>query len=311
MKRILLRLICQIEKFMASNILPKIVLKNSSEAEVGLFLKFLHQDFHKQQKNIILNSFSYLKEELGDNKEKIPEKDIVKKFVLNFYEQNADKITSIIDKDAHLLAQKEGDIVNALGDLMDADWSKRPIFYAIPTILPFSPFEESKFYYSILGRIRNSRTPRSVIFIAAHEISHFIFYDILQKISNSNQDMTLSKESEHFLKEALASAVLNEKPLKKILELDNYSGNPELKDLYLKIDGKIIGFTDFITNYYHKCKIENKEPFRDVLCGLIKIVSSIDSALIIKKELWNRDGMSAERDPESANEYATPIIVNI
>jgi len=294
---------------MASNILPNIVLKISPEAETGLFLKFLHHDFHKQQKNIILNSFSDLKKELDNNKEKLSEKDIIKKFVLNFYKQNIDKITSITDNDSHLLVQKGGVIINILGDLMNADWSKRPTLYAIPTILPFSPFEESKFYYSILGRIRNSRTPRSVIFIAAHEISHFIFYDILQKISNSNQGLTLSKASEHFLKEALASAILNEKPLKKILELDNYSGNPELKDLYLKIDGEIIGFTDFITNYYHRRKIENKEPFKDVLCGLIKIVSSIDSALTIKKELWNCYGMSAEKDLLFTNEYATPIML--
>lgn len=87
---------------MTSNILPKIELKNSSESEVILFLKFLHHDFHKQQRSLILNFFPDLKKELEANK-LIKEKDIVNKFISNFYNTNSEKIISIINNDKELL----------------------------------------------------------------------------------------------------------------------------------------------------------------------------------------------------------------
>jgi hypothetical protein len=290
---------------MTPNTLPKIELKSSPEAEVGLFLKFLHHDFHKQQKNIILNSFPELKNDLdniGDRKEE----DIIKNFVLNFYDQNTNKITSIIENDTQSLSQKGETILNALGNLMDDDWFERTTFYATPTILPFSPFEEDTFYYSILGKIRNSSTQKNVLYIAAHEISHFIFYDTLKSLAIPN---TLSKEGEHYLKEALAPAVLNEEPLKEILELENYSGNPELHGLNLSVNGENIGFTEFISSYYHKHKIIDKENFSSILFALIDIMSTIDEELIAKKEIWNKYGMKMNENSEALENYKKPILL--
>lgn len=292
---------------MSSHILPKIELKSSTENEAGLFLKFLHHDFHKQQKNMIFNSFPDLKKEL-ENNELAEEKDIIDRFVSNFYNKNSEKIISIINNDKELLSQKGEEIIHALNELMDADWPDRPVIYAIPTILPFSLFQGNNFYYSILARIRRVKVDfRTVLYVAAHEISHFVFYDTLKEIKPY---LFLSKAGEHYLKEALAPAVLNEEPLKNILKLENYSGNPELQNLNLSIDGEIIGFTKFISNYYHKHKIVNKEKFEDILLGLINILSPADHNLISKKDIWNRYGIKINEDIHAMKIYSDPISIN-
>ncbi len=272
---------------------------------MSLFLKFLHHDFHKQQRSLILNFFPDLKKELETNK-LIEEKDIINKFVSDFYNTNSEKIISIINNDKELLNQKGEEIIRALNELMDAKWIDRSIIHAIPTILPFSPFQGNTFYYSILSKIRWTKTDlRTVLYIAAHEISHFIFYDTLKETGFYS---SLSKASEHYLKEALAVTVLNEEPLKSILELNNYVGNPELHNLNLSVNNAKIGFTEFITNYYHKRKIVNKENFSAILIELINLISKIDKDFICKKEIWDKYGIKISESPKAFEDYKKPIL---
>ncbi|MDD5098724.1 MAG: hypothetical protein PHP35_00010 [Candidatus Colwellbacteria bacterium] len=284
--------------------MAKIKVMNSAESELKLFLKFLHHDFHKQQRNIILSSFPELQSKITNNPD-LSEESVVGDFINDFYQSNSEKIKLIITKDEQLLDARGDDVLSALRTLMDADWPQDKVFYAVPTILPFSPFENDTFFYSILGEIKTGRSSKNILFFAAHEISHFVFYDALKKMTDIQN--TLSKESEHYLKEALAVAILNENPLKEILKIENYSGNPELNGLNLSIDGKVIGFTSFISDYYHEHKIANKEKFGDVLFSLINILSAADKDLILKKDIWNKYGLKLNQNPSAISEYFEPM----
>lgn len=293
---------------MTSNILPKIELKNSPETEARLFLKFLHHSFHKQQKNIILNSFPELKNKLDDIQNK-REEDVINRFISDFYNKNSEKIISIINNDKDVLSQKGECVIRALSKLMDAKWPNRTVIYAIPTILPFSPFQGNVFYYSILARIKEIETGfRTVLYVASHEISHFIFYDTLKEIKFCP---ILSKTGEHYLKEAIVPAVLNENPLKNILKIEDYYGNPELWNLFINIDGQTSKFTDFVINYYHSHKIEKMESFKKILSKLIEILAPIDDELISKKELWDQYGSKMEKNPEALLLYKKPMFLTI
>jgi len=285
--------------------LPKIKIKPSRKADVEQFIYFLNHNFYIQKRIMILNAFPDLDQSLTNDQQFV----VVNKFVSLFYKQNAKKIEQIIQKDKKTINNKEVKMLSFLKKLMDANWSGKEVFYAIPTILPFSPFRGNSFYYSILGKIRNNKIQKDVLFIAAHEISHFIFYDTLAEIKRNHSDIKLSKESEHYLKEALVPAVLNEKGINKLLKLHNYRGNSELHHLQVKLGEEVSGFMEFISHYYHLQKIENKKYFNEVLFDLVKIFSDADDQLILKKSIWDKYGFNMKSNSVAFNKYRKPIVL--
>ena len=287
--------------------LPKIKIKPSKKADIEQFIHFLNHSFHVQSRNMILNAFPDLDRDLVNNQQLAA----VNKFVSCFYKQNAKKMKQIIQEDEKTINAKGIKMLSFLKKLMDASWSGKETFYAIPTILPFSPYRGNSFYYSILGKIRNNKNQKDVLSIAAHEISHFIFYDTMEEIKRNYPDIKLSKESEHYLKEALAPAVLNEKGINELLKLNDYRGNQELHHLQVKLDKKILGFVEFISCYYHSEKIEKKRPFDEVLFGLVKILSNADNQLILRRNIWNKYGLNIEKSVKNFNKYKKPIILDL
>lgn len=283
--------------------LPKIKIKKDIENEVNLFLKFLHHPYYPQHRNLIFQIFPNLELLIKKSKN---ERKIIKEFVIDFYNNHQNKINEIIKKSDVAIKRKWLLVIKELAKLMDYQWPKSIIYYAIPTILPFSPFGTNKFYFSILGQIFN-KNEKNILFIAAHETSHFIFYDLLKKIEREIK-ISLPDDAKNYLKEALTAVLLNQKPLNKILKLDNYLGNPEIRDIKIKKpNGTIMSFVDFLTEYYQNNKIKKKKGFQIVLKEIIEIINSISNEFSKKRAIWNRYGNQLYKNSVALYRYQSPI----
>lgn len=284
--------------------LPKIKIKIDLENEVDLFIKFLHHHYYCQHRNLIFQAHPNLKHLIEHSEN---EKEAVKKFIVDFYNKHKNKINEIIKESDNLIKQKEVVALKALANLMDYQWSKPVIYYAIPTILSFSPFKDKKFYFSILGQIYN-KNKKDVLFIAIHEISHFIFYNLLKKIERKKT--LLPEDAKNYLKEALSVVLLNEKQLRDILKLKNYLGNPEIRDIRIqKTDGIIVNFVNFLQEYYQINKIKKKRRFEVVLKEMIEIMYPLANEFSKKRAIWNRYGNQLFKNQTALSRYRKPIKV--
>lgn len=283
--------------------LPRIVIKEDKEREIELFIKFLNHPDFPQHRNLILKAFPDLKIFLDKSEN---EKIAVKSFIKNFYKKRETDIQAILSE-SHSILRKKGQIaLKRLANIMEYQWPKPITYIAMPTILPFSPFGTNIFYFSILRQIHNKEDKRNVLSIAIHEISHFIFFDLLKKIEKKNK-FKLPKDSLYYLKESLTAALFNQKNLCNLFGFRDYVGNPEIRDIYIKTNGKEKIVKDFVQEIYIQKINKEKKSFKSFLNELTKIFISIAPTLSKKRSIWNRYGKTLLEKPKILAQYRNPI----
>jgi len=284
--------------------LPKIVIKEDIKEEIELFIKFLHHPDYPQLRNSILRAFPELKFLLGKSKK--DEKIAISNFVRSFHKKYKADIRKITLEDRSILKKKGRVVLLKLAEMMEYQWPKPIIYIAMPTILPFSPFGNNIFYFSILRRVHKKRDC-SVLYIATHEISHFIFFDLLKKIEKKNK-FKLPKDALYYLKEALTPALINQAPLRDLLGIKGDTGNLQIHDIYINKSGekpKII--RDFIQELYIQKIKKERKSFESFLDELIKIFISIAPIISKKRLIWNRYGKTLSEKPKILAQYRKPI----
>lgn len=280
--------------------LPKIKIKLDQKNETDLFMTFLNHPYYPQNKVKIFRAFPTLESLLVKSTN---EKRVIQKFINVFYTDHQKEINKIIQKSEIIIKMRGKLALKALGDTMDYQWAEQVTYYAIPTILPFSPFKDNKFYYSIFSQIFDENK-KDVLFIAIHEISHFIFYHQLKKIELSHK-IILNEDAKNYLKEALAPVVLNQKLLKNILKIKNYRGNPEIHDLRVQeSNGTVSTFFDYL---YEKNKKNKKHSFSVYLLETVKIIKLIENELSKKRIIWNKYGNQLVKNKSALLRYQKPI----
>ena len=145
------------------------------------------------------------------------------------------------------------------------------------------------FYFSILRQINEKKPNKGILYIAIHEISHFIFFDLLKKIEKENK-FKLPKDAMNYLKESLTAALLNQKPFLAIFGLKEDIGNPEIRELYIESYGETKTIRDFIQELYLQRVKKEKKSFKLFLEELIKIFISAAPILSEKRLIWNSYG---------------------
>lgn len=291
--------------------IPKIKVKKNINTEVDLFLKFLHHPYYPQSRIKIFQSFPELEFLLKNQKNEKEEKIIIQKFIKKFYKKHYKIIQKIINNSKQTLKEKSHKVLKELANLMDYRWPKNhPSYTTMPTILPFSPFDNNTFYFSILGQIKG-KNDKNVLFIATHEISHFIFFDILKKIK---QEIKKSPPDDlrNYFKEALTAILLNRKPLCDILNFQDYKGNPEIRDLRIKKpDNMIVSFSKFINEQYETIKIKDKKSFESFLKEILIILLPINKEFSKKRAIWNKYGNQLFKNTDILHRYQMPIKIKL
>ncbi len=282
------------------NKLPKIVLLKNPKGELERFIRFLNHSYYPQHRNFILEAFPKLASELKKSKK---EKETVKSFISDFYQKHENKIKKITEESETAIKNGGSDVLKMLAGLMSYKWKHPLVYKAMPTILPFSPFKNNTFYFSILGQIKRN-DKNNILFISAHEISHFIFFDILKEAK-----VLLPEDLKNYLKESLTAFLLNQNPLRNFLNLQNYKGNQEIRDLFIeKPDGEIVKFVGFLEKFYRQNQKE-KETFQTFLKKVINILIPAGSEFSKKRVIWNRYGYQIYKKPKILTEYQKPISV--
>ena len=285
--------------------IPKIILEENIDLdrEADLFLNFLHHPYYVQNRNFIFKIFPELEKELEKQGK---ERQIIKSFISKFYSDSRDKIHKVVQKNKNLLMEKSEPSLIALLEIMDYQYDKSVVYKAVPTILPFSPFGNNIFYFSILGEVKG-KTDKNVLTIGIHEISHFIFSDILKRIENK-KGIILPDDVKNYLKEAIAVVILNQKPLCNILKLKNYKGNPEIQNLRVKKpNGSIKTFTDFLSESYYSIETKEHKSFNIFLEKIINILLPIAPEFTKKRIIWNKYGKKVLKEPKIIELYSNPI----
>lgn len=285
---------------------PSIKIKHNLNEEVRLFLNFLHDSFFQKRK-MIFKSFPDLEILLKNNSEQ--EESIIKKFIKDFNNKNKKKIKEICERSKNILETKSFDALSELVNLTDYKWQDDHSNYtAFPTILPFSPFKENIFYFSILTEILDNSEKKDVLFISVHEISHMILFDILEKEYKKPLSKIMPAHSLYFLKEILAPTLMNQKMLKKTLNINNYLGNQLLYYLFIEtFKGEKKQITVFFQNIYENGRYEKKLNFIQIIKTMIRIINSIEEILKEKYEIWNKYGNEIIYQDSIFKKYKEPI----
>jgi len=281
--------------------LPKISVKTSKKGEVKLFLKFLNHPEFPQHRQMILKTFPDLKVLLESSKN---EKNAVQEFIDQFYLKNQSTIALAIH-DSKIRMKSSQKAMESLGIAMDYHWQSGIDYIAMPTILPFSPFGKNTFNFSILDRITGSGK-RDILSTAIHEISHFVFLNYLKKIEKK-ENISISQDTRYYAKEVLTAALFNEEPIRGVLEIVEYKGNPDIRDIYITDDLKV---TTTLINYTRKQYLENikdGKEFKEFLINFIKTMHKISENLSKKRQIWNRFGNELYKNKAILLQYQMPI----
>lgn len=284
--------------------IPKIKIEYNLDKEVEQFIVFLHHSFFLQHKNMIFNVFPELKNALKNANEK-QEKEILGKFIKNFREKNKQKIKKITAISENLLEKKSHILLKNLSELMEYEWPKKHTDYrVIPSILPFSPFGNNIFLFSILSYLKTPSKQKNILFVSVHEISHLIFFELIKKLYGNSSP--LNRTSTYFLKEILAPVIMNQKKINEDLKLKNYLGNPFLRDIFISFENKKNQITDFFQEIY-KAGIKKGLNFNAILKIMVDLIKSVESEIEHKNNIWNRYGNAILKNEKKLRTYQKPI----
>jgi len=275
---------------------PDIQIKIDPKEDVKTFLSFLNHSFFVQKRSSILDAHPKLKEYADD-----PDfKDRVEEYVLEFYNNNQEKIDGVVEKNRKKLKGKDR-ALEILASLMGYNWGEAWKIDAYVTILPFSPFSDRKFNYSILGELYDKNPlNKSLLSVAVHEISHMIFFDQLEKmgIGSVSQNSAI-----YYLKEALTTSLMNNQELRRILKTKKELGNPDIRDIYVQKKGK--RFTTLVN--YMKNELKQPQGFIYSLKPIVHRFIAAKKQFDSKKELWDKHGKKIFSDQKLLDAYSSPV----
>ncbi len=278
-----------------------ISLRIDKQADIGRFIRFMDHPDYPGKKAVILKAYPEIAS--GQSIEE----------VINYlYEKNEDQIENIFS-DLSKELERDKYIIESLGIIMSSDIHKEE-YEAILTLLPFSPIEEKRFYFSIypiIFRKKDGSPLRSVSIscTAIHEISHFIFFEQLRKWENATGKV-LPHPAEHYFKEALTAAIMNQDIFKNhfnyksLMGSDNYRGNKELHKLSIQKESGAINIVSFFEEKLFRKTI----PYDVTLYNIIDRFFDKQEIFAKKWRLWNEYLLSNIKD-EISGEYLEPILL--
>lgn len=295
--------------------IPPIIVREDIDENIKLFVMFL---YHKnpQQKQRILDRYPELAEIVKNNEQNAKPKII--DFVQTYFQTHGNIINPIVAGIKKDLRENGLHALEMLATIMEYQWSEtHGGFTFVPSLLPFSPWDEetSTIYLSLIpyingesGRVENEKTlSLNATQLLVHEVSHFILWDIVTHL-----DITYLQEFagtvKHLAQEIIAPVVMNQGELRSLLNLHDYWGNQYLKPIRLHRDGVDVNIIDFFSTEYVTMRTEEK-TFEQYILRVFEILTSIQSQLQKRMDIWNENGKKMFENKDLFAEYIKPIDV--
>jgi len=278
--------------------IPEITLEESLEAEVDIFYHSLHNQYRPWQRKLILSfrDFRPLKESLEamPAKDEAEEKRILSEFLKQCRDRNKDQIEPFISRSRQEVSNKSGEALKELAQLMDYNWPENfPGYKVVPVLLPFNPFGKNIFYYSIL-KITQGVDQKDLLEVAIHEISHMVFFEILERLRLSSNNFSGPKNIPiDYLKEILAPVLMNQPPLRRLLDLsrypEGYTGNPDLGPMFVTVgnSGERTQISRYFQQLYERMRYQEHKTFPEIVGAMVKIIMPLEAELLKRRDLWN------------------------
>ncbi|MFA6416133.1 MAG: hypothetical protein WCW56_01465 [Candidatus Paceibacterota bacterium] len=280
----------------------EITVKKDIEADLALIGKWFADSDSPHFKERILYFYKTLGKKLEDFTDE-PEK-VVEDYFREIYASKEKEIDEIVEESKRILEEESPASLAVLADLMDYDPEKGQKFIAIPTLLPYSPFHEPVFNFSIVGKLFLGKK-NEVLDTAIHEISHFLLFDILKDL---NIDLADKRSLEHMFKEALTGMLLSEPELENLLNRKNYLGNPEIQNLFIKDgDEKEVILREYLRSEFRNHKARGLS-FSDFIKAMMEKFLPKASEFYQKKTFWDKNEQELKAgNSELLEIYSEPI----
>lgn len=304
--------------------IPSITLEENPEEEANIFYDFLHsKDFPQHRVHIFnIDAYKPLKVLLteGPPKSDDEEKQIIRQYLAELREDKKDQIQPFIDRAKKELGEeKTQNALKELASLMDYQWEEGfPGYRVVPVLLPFSPYGENVFYFSMIG-IALGKKQDDLTFVAIHEISHMMFHGLVQKYFPQISSQESLSDALFYLKEVLAPVLMNQKPLADQIdssryygkEQKGYIGNDDLYQMYVSPgdSGEKIQISKYFQSLYEKMRHQENKSFKEILETMINLVTHLEGELTKRRNLWNKYGHGIFKNEAILKEYAEPMIV--
>lgn len=293
--------------------IPNINLKIDLDKEADMFVKFLHHEKFTQNRESILRCYPDLRTLLETDD--TDESKTIHTFLEKKYSEYDTIIKLVVSDSEEKISQYGKSILEQLSLLMDYTWTKEHSGYlVILTILPFSPFNENILYFSMARKIKASNkkedSNHGFLPILAHEISHFMLRDILEQ-DEKTKFGDYEWATKHFLQEILAPILMNQEPLKKILGVEDYLGNPYLKHLNIEKKSNSENIVSHYNRMYESMKYDDKRSFTEIIKIMVDELESVSISLDEKFKMWNTYGHEIFSNDLLLKEYQNPILIKV
>ena len=248
--------------------MKKIIVKNDNEAELNVFVNFMNSKRFPQHRVITFMSYPDLEERIKSSKDS--EKNVVKQFIKEVRDEHSDnlqKAYNYIKKEVEKNGEKT---VEILSKLMDYEWKEdNDDYYLVPTIYPTCPFWKNTFYFSIYKTTKGFTEYPKVLAVSAHEISHMMFFDILE-----DNKIKLSQDMMYFIKELIAPILVYQDDFSEIFE-KNIIGNLNVLEIFFDINKKNIKAFDYFLEMFEKNR-EKGGSFLEFIKKMILICKTVE-----------------------------------
>ena len=262
------------------------ILNNKWKSHLDLIVKTL-----PELEGIRNNSGSFSKEEMYY---------LIKGVVFNFRNRYVDIIKKA-EESVMVELTKITEAIKPLEDLMGE--AKHYKYLIMPTIYPICPFDKNRklFFFSITKAITDNKADfPKLSSIALHEISHFIFFDQIDKIPNNLSDIAI-----HHLKEVLTPVLLNHPEILRYREDKYICGNDESIKYQVEVGGEIMSIFDYVNREF--LKDPTPEGYPTFLHWLICLFEKIQKEVIERDEFFKKNGRAVFTEPALKAEFTEPI----
>lgn len=301
--------------------IPPIFIDEDPNAEVEVFYRGLHNKKYVWMRGTILgvDDFQPLRQPLESDKslDENQEKQIIGDFLRDYRSQYQEQINNFVDSCRRELEENAQPALAGLAKLMDYEWPEDSEGYrVVPVLLPYSPFGDNIFFYSILGAVWGKQQPSDLLFTSIHEISHMMMYEILERSHPdlvSRQDHVQLNISVDYLKEILAPVLMNQPSLSKFYDLSRYEkgymGNPDIEKMYVISEGldEKVQISRYFQQIFEKMKYQEHKSFPEILNYMVQIALPLEAEFKKRWDLWGEHHWELFDSPELLEEYTQPI----
>lgn len=290
--------------------MPGLRVEEDIDREVEVFVSFLHHKTFPGHKKKIFKTFPQLESAL----EGVANADIERRIVKGFIQQYRlahPAIEAVVRSREEQVRLNGQTVLREIAHLMDYHWPASHEGYTIiPTILPFSPFRGHTVYFSVLrflnGRAGLDDHNHDILPLLAHEVSHLILRDRTATAEEKEYFEHLGQTTMHFLQEIFAPILMNQEPVRSLLGVSRYLGNPYLETLNIESESRVENIVTHFTKLYEKMRIEHK-PFIEIVRVIANELESVAPELEKKLTFWNEHSREFSSDPSLRGTYETPI----